>query len=616
MSLQSENALNQILCLLTGLPKTHQEDVMQKVLENIDRRLLPNLHRYIEPLLRKDLFHIKNRMDEVDGLPREVIFLILRYLDLPSMAALMQTCKAHYALCASFLEYWRDHYRHESGDYALMQLKRHESTTVADQQSPYHEAAHLAREYVPPCSFPMAYSAWVQVLGNELMDHGKKRAKIAASSQSPWKDYFDKLLLYRRERSAWLTGSESRMVEAVGCHTGSVITCIEVICGGRYVLTASDDHTVQRWRTADGRLACTYRGHTGGVWALSVVGDVLLTGSTDRTLLVWDLWRGTLLGKLRGHGSTVRCALLYSQCNSSDIYQESAQRTLAASLLGLSAVSGSRDRTLRVWNVAKQTTRHILAGHTAAIRCMARQGNLLVSGSYDGTARVWDLEHGVCLHLLHSLQGNAGKLYAVAFHGHYIATGGMDALVHIWHAPTGHCLAVCEGHRGLVGGLQFVQTSQRLSTHGASATDRDNLVLVSSNTDGTLRVWNLPSGECLHRLKPPTPVIDSSALTLSSLQHTSMASQINGNHSEPIVPPSSFLPIPAPPLSCFHLDGHRLVAASDSSVFLFDTKREFVYVRTILSGLDVIWRLHHASNVLAIACQKDGMTKLYLIHVT
>jgi F-box and WD-40 domain protein CDC4 len=52
------------------------------------------------------------------------------------------------------------------------------------------------------------------------------------------------------------------------------------------------------------------------------------------------------------------------------------------------AVSGSRDATLRVWNIEDGLLLHLLAGHQASVRCMEICGDIVVSGSYDCSARV------------------------------------------------------------------------------------------------------------------------------------------------------------------------------------------------------------------------------------
>ena len=53
------------------------------------------------------------------------------------------------------------------------------------------------------------------------------------------------------------------------------------------------------------------------------------------------------------------------------------------------AISGSRDTTLRIWAIEKGVCKNVLVGHQASVRCLEIHGDLVVSGSYDTTARVW-----------------------------------------------------------------------------------------------------------------------------------------------------------------------------------------------------------------------------------
>ena len=63
-------------------------------------------------------------------------------------------------------------------------------------------------------------------------------------------------------------------------------------------------------------------------------------------------------------------------------------------------MSGSTDRTLRVWNADSGECTFVLQGHTSTVRCLAMHENNIVSGSRDGTLRVWDVTNGNCLHVL------------------------------------------------------------------------------------------------------------------------------------------------------------------------------------------------------------------------
>lgn len=122
----------------------------------------------------------------------------------------------------------------------------------------------------------------------------------------------------------------------------------------------------------------------------------------------------TCLHTLRGHTSTVRC-LKMSDANT--------------------AISGSRDTTLRVWDIRTGLCRNVLVGHQSSVRCLEIKGDIVVSGSYDTTAKVWSLSDGRCLQTLH---GHFSQIYAIAFDGRRVVTGSLDTQVRIWNPNTGY----------------------------------------------------------------------------------------------------------------------------------------------------------------------------------
>lgn len=99
------------------------------------------------------------------------------------------------------------------------------------------------------------------------------------------------------------------------------------------------------------------------------------------------------------------------------------------------AISGSRDTTLRVWDLPSGTCRGVLMGHQASVRCLEIHGDLVVSGSYDTTAKIWSISSGECLR---TLQGHFSQIYAIAFDGVRIATGSLDTSVRIWNPSDGY----------------------------------------------------------------------------------------------------------------------------------------------------------------------------------
>ena len=111
---------------------------------------------------------------------------------------------------------------------------------------------------------------------------------------------------------------------------------------------------------------------------------------------------------LGGHSSTVRCLKM------------SDAKT---------AISGSRDTTLRVWDIERGVCTRVLVGHQASVRCMDVHGDIVVSGSYDTTARIWSISEGKCLQVL---SGHFSQIYTISFDGARVATGSLDTSVRLW----------------------------------------------------------------------------------------------------------------------------------------------------------------------------------------
>lgn len=119
------------------------------------------------------------------------------------------------------------------------------------------------------------------------------------------------------------------------------------------------------------------------------------------------------LHTLRGHTSTVRCLKMADENT---------------------AISGSRDTTLRVWDIKTGLCRNVLVGHQSSVRCLEINGDIVVSGSYDTFAKVWSISEGRCLQ---TLQGHYSQIYAIAFDGKRVVTGSLDTNVRIWDPKSG-----------------------------------------------------------------------------------------------------------------------------------------------------------------------------------
>ncbi|CAE7155356.1 unnamed protein product, partial [Rhizoctonia solani] len=157
------------------------------------------------------------------------------------------------------------------------------------------------------------------------------------------------------------------------------------------------------------------KGHTGDVNSVSFSpdGTRLVSGSEDKTIRVWDVERKTpILGPLQGHTEWVR-SVAFSP--------DSAQ-----------IVSCSSDGTIRLWDPRTgQPIVNPYTGHTNAVCSVSfsPRGTYIASGSSDKTVRVWDVRTG---HQVgQPFEEHIGRVTSVAFSpcGQFVASGSGDRKV-------------------------------------------------------------------------------------------------------------------------------------------------------------------------------------------
>jgi WD40 repeat protein len=227
--------------------------------------------------------------------------------------------------------------------------------------------------------------------------------------------------------------------------------------------TCSSNGSVELWDTQVGRSIGRLEGHSAPVRtaALSHDAQTLVTGSDDRTLIVWNLEKKTRTRTLQGHTAWVTAALFLTD------------RYLA---------SASQDGTIRVWDVARGRVR-VLSGDQGYIPCVALASpDRLVSGGEDGSLLVWDWSTRA---LLHKLSGHSGVITGIRPVGRkHCVSASLDRTLRVWDVRTGTCVLDFPGHRAPVQAL---------------AVDQGGLVL-SGDRSGVLCCWNASSGDVYRRV--------------------------------------------------------------------------------------------------------------------
>jgi len=139
--------------------------------------------------------------------------------------------------------------------------------------------------------------------------------------------------------------NESFTLLSIHAHGSSVVTCLKFHEGK--IITASDDpsESINVFSLPTLQLLHRFEGHQGGVWSLEAFENTIISGSTDRTVRLWDLSTGRSTHVFGGHTSTVRCLALVKP---EHVENQDGLLTWPEQPL---IVTGSRDATLRVWRI-------------------------------------------------------------------------------------------------------------------------------------------------------------------------------------------------------------------------------------------------------------------------
>lgn len=166
-----------------------------------------------------------------------------------------------------------------------------------------------------------------------------------------------------------------------------------------------------------------FQGHTAAVVMVQVMTDSLRVASSDRNevVCIWLADNGNMLLSFRGINpgaqlaSNMRYAASVNTPNTMKIWSLikedekfliSHSEEITCFIMTIDSshlITGSKDMSLKVWQVLGGKLSQVLIGHTDTVTCVAisiSDRSTVVSGSYDGNLIVWDINTGADLHTL------------------------------------------------------------------------------------------------------------------------------------------------------------------------------------------------------------------------
>ncbi|KAI0132675.1 mitochondrial division protein [Xylariales sp. AK1849] len=143
----------------------------------------------------------------------------------------------------------------------------------------------------------------------------------------------------------------------------------------------------------------TLEAHVDEITALHFRGDVLVSGSADKTLRHWDLEKGRCVQTLDVMWAAAQASA--SMGSAEGTWRQtgrsasgSADFVGALQVFESALACGTADGMVRLWDLRSGQVHRSLVGHTGAVTCLQFDDVHLVTGSLDRSIRIWDLRTG------------------------------------------------------------------------------------------------------------------------------------------------------------------------------------------------------------------------------
>ena len=202
----------------------------------------------------------------------------------------------------------------------------------------------------------------------------------------------------------------------------------------------------------DDSLITTLTGHTEYVHCLILDDGKLYSGSWDRSIKVWNCSNHELIttlgapeehdeeGEYEGHTNWVMCLTI----NDGKLY------------------SGSRDKTIKVWNCSTNKLITTLTEHTDAVSRLLIHGGKLYSKA-GKVIKVYDCSDDT---LITTLEDHTDSVYCLEIHDGKLYTGSGDRTINVYDCSDDSLITTLRGHTDDVYYLTFQNGKLYSKQHG------------------------------------------------------------------------------------------------------------------------------------------------------
>ena len=208
----------------------------------------------------------------------------------------------------------------------------------------------------------------------------------------------------------------------------------------------------------------TMSGHSKNITSLILLNEnKLVSGSEDKTIKIWDIQKRLCISTITGNYERIE-SLLKIKDNI--------------------IVAGSQN-TIRFFNTDNKKELFSLLGHEKSVCTIIKMNeNIIISGGYDNIIKIWDINKKSCEY---SLYGHDTTVFVVLLlqDGRLASgSGSWDRALKIWDLENKRCDCTLVGHK------REIKCMQQMS----------NGWLLTGSVDKTIKVWNVKKKCCIQTL--------------------------------------------------------------------------------------------------------------------
>jgi mitogen-activated protein kinase organizer 1 len=289
----------------------------------------------------------------------------------------------------------------------------------------------------------------------------------------------------------------STLIHTISSHNGPINALTFSSIGGTYILSGSSDHQIHLTRTEPQSTSSKstssahvtsipiqkYAAHGYPILDISCSADNQTFASVggDRSVFLWDVPNATTIRRFGGN------------------QQGHTSRINAVSFAGIEdsvLVSGSDDRSVRVWDVKSRNINPIMVFEEAAdsVSSVVVREEEIIAGSVDGRVRSYDVRMGRCIE---DTMPAAVTSVQMTGDGQAMLVGCLDSKIRLVDRKDGGCLRAFSGDG-------FTNEELRLKSCFGKG---EAVVLSGGEGDGNVRAWDLMSGQIVRVVEASERVV-------------------------------------------------------------------------------------------------------------